>query len=300
MAIAQVNPADYDVQTLARAQVSLWRDGLRRLLRNRLALLAGVFLALMITVAFIAWFWTPYDPNAQSFVPFDKPTMAHIFGIDDVGRDALSRLMKGVQISLLVGVLSAVMVLILGVTLGLLAGYFRGWVDTVISFIINAFYGVPPFLVALILYVALGPGKGFLNVVIAISLTVWMDMARLVRGQTLALREREFIEAARAGGANITRILFRHIFPNSLGPIIVQATFVIPGAIIFEAFLSLLGLGIPPPTPSWGSMLKEGVDAIAATGYMTLFPAAALSLTLLAFNFFGDGLRDAFDPRQKR
>jgi oligopeptide transport system permease protein len=186
----------------------------------------------------------------------------------------------------------------------MLAGYLRGWVDSVISLIINVFYGVPTLLLALILYIILGPG--LVNIMVAISATTWMDMARLVRGQTLSIREREFIEAARASGTRSGRMLITHIFPNALGPIIVQATFIIPIAILTEAFLSFLGLGIRPPLFSWGGIASgsgAGSDTLSllrSAAHIVLFPSIALSVTLLAFNFFGDGLRDAFDPRQKR
>ena len=202
------------------------------------------------------------------------------------------------QISLIVGVGTSAIVLTVGVVVGLIAGYFRGWIDNVISVFINIFYGIPGILVAIILYLVLGRGLG--NIMIAISATAWMDMARLVRGQAFSIREREYIEAARASGARSGKILFGHILPNSLGPIIVQATFVIPIAILTEAFLSYLGLGIPSPLASWGSIASEGYAALPLEPYMMLWPAVALSLTLLAFNFLGDGLRDAFDPRQRR
>jgi ABC-type dipeptide/oligopeptide/nickel transport system permease subunit len=191
-----------------------------------------------------------------------------------------------------------VLVLAVGVPIGLIAGYYRGWVDNVVTFVINIFYGIPDLLVAMILLLLLGPSLN--NIIIAIVATRWMDMTRLVRGQTLALREREFIEAARASGAKPLKILFGHILPNSLGPIIVQATFGVPAAILFEAFLSFLGIGVQPPTPSWGSMAADGLAAIRIAPHMVIFPSIALSLTLMAFNFLGDGLRDALDPRQKR
>jgi oligopeptide transport system permease protein len=174
-------------------------------------------------------------------------------------------------------------------------------VDTVISLVINIFYGIPDVLVALILVLVVANGRPSLNfIIIAIAATRWMDMARLVRGQSLSLREREFVEAAVASGARPAKVIFGHILPNSLGPIIVQATFGIPQAILFEAFLSFLGLGVPPPTPSWGSMAADGFHAIQIAPHVVLAPAIALSLTLMAFNFLGDGLRDALDPRQKR
>jgi oligopeptide transport system permease protein len=291
---------EYAGGTIARAQVGLWRDGFRRLRRNRLALAALIYLTLLVLVAIVAVFWTPYNPAT---IPTDTlnylgPSSGHLLGTDELGRDLLSRMMQGAQISLVVGVGTAVVVLTVGVVVGLVAGYFRGWVDTVISVFINIFYGIPGILIAIVLYLVLGRGLG--NIMIAISATVWMDMARLVRGQAFSIREREFIEAARASGAKSGKILFGHILPNALGPIIVQATFVIPIAILTEAFLSYLGLGVPDPLASWGSIASEGYAALPYEPYMMLWPAVALSVTLLAFNFLGDGLRDALDPRQRR
>jgi len=300
-----ISPATTDIDfaggTLATEQVSLWRDGLRRLRRNRLALGAGLYLIFLVLVCLVSLVWTPYKPNLIGACPtYALPTLAHPMGCDDLGRDSLSRLMVGTQVSLAVGLATALIVLGVGVVVGLIAGYFRGAVDAVISLVINIFYGVPPLLVAVALYVLLG--AGLVNIIIAISATVWMDMARLARGQALSLREREFVEAARAGGARTGKIVFGHILPNALGPIIVQATFVIPIAILTAAFLTFLGFGVPPPTADWGGMANEGLPSLQGgfDPYILLWPAVALSVTLLAFNFFGDGLRDAFDPRQKR
>jgi oligopeptide transport system permease protein len=290
---------EYAGGTVVREQVGLWRDGWRRLRRNRLALAAVVYLGVLVLIAIVAFFWTPYNPNfIGSCATFEGLSRAHPFGCDDLGRDSLSRMMAGTHVSLAEGLGTALMVLLVGVTVGLVAGFFRGVADGVISLFINIFYGIPPLLVALVLYVLLGPG--LVNIMIAISATIWMDMARLVRGQTLSIREREFVEAARASGARSGRIIFGHIFPNALGPIIVQATFVIPIAILTGAFLSFLGVGVPPPQADWGGMASEGIPAIRFEPHIVLVPSFALSLTLLAFNFFGDGLRDAFDPRQRR
>jgi oligopeptide transport system permease protein len=281
------------------AQASLWSDAWRRLRRNRLALAAAIYLVLLVAVAILALFYTPYRMSATGIAPdYAPPSLAHWLGADNLGRDQLSRLMIGAQVSLVVGVGTQLLVLAVGVPIGLLAGYYRGWLDQVVTFVINVFYGVPDLLVALILVFLLGPSLA--NIIIAIVVTRWMDMARLVRGQTLALREREFIEAGRASGAKPMKMLFGHIMPNALGPIIVQATFGVPSAILFEAFLSFLGAGVQQPTPSWGSMAKDGVDAIQFAPHMVIAPAIVLSLTLMAFNFLGDGLRDALDPRSRR
>ena len=301
--------AEYEGGVLAREQISFWRDGLRRLRRNRFALGGAFFLIFIVAVALVAFVWTPYDPKSQNACPVlpvfaDGPSLQHLFGCDPLNRDVLSQMMQGAQISLAVGVGTSLIVLVLGVSVGMLAGYTRGKLDAIISLVINVFYGVPTLLLALILYIILGPG--LINIMIAIAATTWMDMARLVRGQTLSLREREFIEAARASGTKSGRMLMTHIFPNALGPIIVQATFVIPIAILTEAFLSFLGLGIRPPQFSWGGIASGSgagstpLSMLQSGAHIVLFPSIALSLTLLAFNFFGDGLRDAFDPRQKR
>jgi oligopeptide transport system permease protein len=280
-------------------QASLWSDAWRRLRRNRLALVATIFLTFLVVVALVSLVWTPYRMSevgvTQTYAP---PSSAHLLGADELGRDVLSRLMVGAQISLVVGVGTQLLVLAVGVPIGLLAGYYRGWLDSAVSFIINVFYGIPDILVAMIMVFLLGPSLR--NIIIAIVATRWMDMARLVRGQAFSLREREFIEAARASGARPLKMLFGHLFPNALGPIIVQATLGIPAAILFEAFLSFLGVGVQPPTPSWGSMANEGVAAIQYAPHMVIAPSIALSLTLMAFNFLGDGLRDALDPRSRR
>jgi len=308
MATAAVAGAPVFGETVVRRQTSLWADAWRRLKRNRLALAATFYLTFLLIVAIVSLFWTPYPyyeqavkVNGLSVTSYDPPFKHLILGSDTFARDILSRLMVGARISLIVGLGTQVIVVTVGVVLGLLAGYARGVVDAVISTVINIFYGIPDILVALVLVLVIADGKPSLFfVIIAISFTRWTDMARLVRGQALSIREREYVEAARAAGARPRKILFGHILPNSLGPIIVQGTFGIPQAILFEAFLSFLGLGVPPPTPSWGSMASDGFHAIQIAPHVVLAPAIALSLTLMAFNFLGDGMRDALDPRQRR
>ncbi|MHB8571396.1 MAG: ABC transporter permease [Candidatus Dormibacteria bacterium] len=286
-------------QPVERRAASLRGEAWTRIRRNRLALASIAFLVLLALSAVVAIFYTPYPYYQQVVCPtYDGPSLAHWFGCDQSGRDILSRLMVGAQVSMMVGVGTQVVILLVGVSVGLAAGYLRGTVDSVLTTIINLFYGVPDLLVVMILVLLLGQGLD--KIIIAIALTRWMDMARLVRGQALSLREREFVEAARASGTRPVRIALRHILPNALGPVIVQATFGIPQAILFEAFLSFLGLGVQPPTPSWGSMASDGYHAIALAPHIVIFPALTLSLTLMAFNFVGDGLRDALDPRQRR
>jgi oligopeptide transport system permease protein len=287
-------------------QVTLLNDAWRRLKRNRIALVGAVIIGILLIVALISIIWTPYPVWLQAVGPtYQTPSLKHPLGLDQAGRDILSRIMGGALITVEVGIGSAIILSLIGIPLGLIAGFYRGKVDTIISFFINIWYGIPDLLVALILVFVLSDAlhlipRGVFVIIIAFALTRWMDVARLVRGQTLSLREREFVEAARMGGARDFAMLARHIFPNALGPIIVQATFAIPAAVLFEAFLSFLGLGLPPPTPSWGAMAADGYHGMDFAPHIVLAPTVALSLTLMAFNWLGDGLRDAFDPRMKR
>ena len=280
-------------------QVTLWQDAWRRLKRNRLSVIGLVIIGVFVATALISFVWTPYPIWRQALGPtYQGPTLLHPFGLDDYGRDILSRVMGGAGIALAVGVGASMIASMIGIILGLTAGFYRGKIDLAISLLINISYGVPDLLLALILVVLVG--RGIQNIILAISITAWLGMARLVRGQTLSLREREFVEAARSIGTKNVQILARHILPNALGPIVVQATYLVPAAIIFEAFLSLLGLGVPPPAPSWGAMASEGYKALQLAPHIVLFPCAALSLTVLAFNWVGDGLRDAIDPRMRK
>lgn len=278
---------------------TLGQDAWRRLKRNRLALIGLVIIGIFVVTALVSFVWTPYATWRQALGPtYQGPTLAHPLGLDDYGRDILSRVMGGAAIALSVGVGASLIASTIGIVLGLLAGFYKGKVDAVISTVINISYGIPDLLVALILVLLIG--RGIQNIILAISITAWLGMSRLVRGQTLSIREKEFVEAARTIGTSNLKILVRHILPNALGPIVVQATYLVPAAIIFEAFLSLLGLGVPPPAPSWGRMASEGYKALQLAPHIVLAPCAALSMTVLAFNWVGDGLRDAIDPRMRR
>jgi len=280
-------------------QASALSLGWRELRRNRLAVGAAVFLLIVVVIAVVAIVWTPYPMYAEDVArPFSGPTLHNPLGVDDLGRDILSRLMVGAQIALEVGIGTQVFVVAIGISLGVVAGYYKGVPDLIISSVINVFYGIPAILVAILIVLFLG--NGLQNIIFAIAATSWMDMARQVRGQTLSLREREYVEAARVSGTKPRKIVTRHILPNALGPIVVQATYGIPSAILFEAFMSFLGLGVEPPTPSWGAMASDGFQSIRLAPHIVLAPAIALSLTLMAFNFLGDGVRDALDPRGRR
>jgi ABC-type dipeptide/oligopeptide/nickel transport system permease subunit len=226
------------------------------------------------------------------------PTAAHWFGTDKQSRDVFSRVLYGTSISMSVGIVSELLILFIGVPLGLIAGYFGKWVDQVLMRLTDIMYAFPTVLFAIVVMTALGPS--LTNIYFAIGFTFWPPMARLVRSQVLSLREKEFVESARAIGVSPMRIMFSHILPNTLGPVIVAATFGIPYAILVEAFLSFIGIGVPIPYPSWGAMIAEGRAQIRSEAYLVIFPSIALAVTLFAFNFFGDGLRDALDPRSRK
>ncbi|MDQ6831753.1 MAG: ABC transporter permease, partial [Chloroflexota bacterium] len=234
------------------------------------------------------------------------PGAAGLLGADNLGRDVLSRLLYGARISLSVGFVVQLVVVGIGIPLGAIAGYFGGWVDTLISRLIDIMYAFPTLLLIVLLSSALreSPIKqvlgGLFIIFIAIGISSWVGDARLMRGQIISLKGREYVEAARAMGATSSRILMKHLIPNALGPILVSVTFGIPGAIFAEAALSYLGIGVIPPTPSWGAMINEGQQAIFFAPTQVLFPGIAIAITMLSFTFLGDGLRDALDPRGKR
>lgn len=277
--------------------MSASRDALRVLARRPAALFGAVVLACMLVLAVFAPWIAPYDPLATSWSLVRKaPSAAHWFGTDEVGRDLLSRVIWGARASLSAGVIAVAIALSIGVPLGMLAGYIGGWLDTIIGRITDAMLAVPFLILAIALAAFLGPSLG--NAMIAIGITATPIFVRLARGQVLAARAEDWVEAARAVGNPPARILLRHIFPNILPPIMVQATLAIAAAIIAEASLSFLGLGQQPPSPSWGSMLNTAQRFLTQAPWMAIFPGIAIFLTVLAFNLFGDGLRDALDPRR--
>jgi len=277
----------------------LYRDAWRRLLRNRLALVGLIIITIMLAMAILAPVIAPYDPNfpfpGQSYA---KPNAQHWMGNDDIGRDVLSRLLYGARVSLAVGILAQGLILVIGLTVGGIAGFFGGRVDNLLMRFTDVFYAFPDLLFVIIITAAIG--SSFQNIIIAIGLVNWTDLARLVRGQLMTLRERDFVSAARSIGAPAPRIITQHLLPNSASPIIVRVTYGIPQAIFAEAVLSFIGLGIRPPDASWGTMIERGNQAIFSAPHMVLFPALAIALTMLAFNFLGDGLRDALDPQNTR
>ena len=334
MAVAELSQT---TETIVRKERSLWAESFSRLLKNKLAVISGIFIILLVFVAVFAHLIAPFDYAKQDLlatngVPawmlFLLPegaenyaTLSDVFplGADQLGRDLLSRTLYGSRVSLTIAFAGAAVSLLIGTVYGMISGFLGGRVDNIMMRVVDFLYAFPFLVVVILLQTyfkaiarrggGVGLGSvlinlnnemgGMLFLFIAIGLLNWIGMARIARGQVLSYKKMEFVEAARAIGANDTRIMIKHLFPNILGPLIVAETMAIPGYIFTEAFLSFIGLGVNPPTPSWGIMISEAVPALRSYPNQVLVPAIALSLTTLAFNFLGDGLRDAFDPRQK-
>ncbi|HLH73294.1 MAG TPA: ABC transporter permease [Chloroflexota bacterium] len=275
------------------------RDAFQRLLRTRLAGFGLVVLGLLVLLAIFASVLAPYDPQDQALESvLQAPSSVHLFGTDDLGRDILSRVIYGSRVSLEVGLISVSVALVGGCFIGLVAGYFGGLVDEALMRAMDALAAFPALILALAITSALGMGIG--NAMIAIGIVYIPAFARLVRGQSLSVRERDFVTAARSLGAGHFRIMFCHIWPNVTAPIIVQASLSVGFAIITEAALSFLGVGVRPPTPSWGSMLNEGYQYLETAPWMSVAPGAAIFITVLGLNLLGDGLRAMLDPRLSR
>lgn len=259
----------------------------------------GVIVALAIALAVFGPALSPYEPFSQELARrLEGPSLQHPFGLDELGRDILTRIAAGARISLLVGLAVVSVSSLAGMFFGSIAGYFGGRVDDVISRVIDVLMAFPGILLAIALVAVLGPS--LVNVVLALSVIGWVGYARLVRGQALRAREFEFVQAARALGAGSPRIVLRHVLPTALPSVVVQATLGMAGAIIAEASLSFLGLGVQPPTPSWGTMLDAGRAHLFDAPHLTIFPGSAIALLVLGFNFLGDGLRDRVDPKMQR
>ena len=304
------------LNVLARKQRSLWQDAWYRLVRNRAAVVGMVVVVLFVLVAVSSPFLTQWglihDPLKQDtpnslmeplWTGSKYTNAAYPLGSDQLGRDILTRLLWSTQISMLVGFVPVAIIFLMGVSVGLVAGYYGGWIDQLLMRITDVIYAFPDLLFLFIIMAtlrntALGDIQGgLLLIFMAIAIVNWVGMARLVRGQVLQLKEREFIEAARAIGVPAKRIMIRHLFPNVLAPVIVSVAFGIPSAMLAEAVLSFFGIGIKPPTPSWGVMINEGFAVFSTTAWPVLLPAMCISIVMLAFTFLGDGLRDALEPR---
>jgi len=281
-----------------RRHRSLWGDAWRRLIRNKLAMcgLFGICFLLFLTLT-ASWIM-PYDYDYQNFGNIAEPPSAEFpLGTDLVGRDMLSRMIYGARVSMSVALVSQIIVLMIAIPIGAVAGYHGGWVDTFLMRIVDIFYAIPQLLLAILIMGVLG--RGLENLFIAIILTSWLTLARQTRAQMLSLREKDFVLASRAIGASASRIIIRHMLPNALTPIVVAVTFGIPQIIFAEAALSFIGVGINPPMPSWGQMVGEYQQYLRSNWHLATFPALAIAFTMLSFTFLGDGLRDALDPRTR-
>ncbi|MBI1795430.1 MAG: ABC transporter permease [Candidatus Eisenbacteria bacterium] len=286
--------------TLDSRPESLWADAWKRLRRNRAAVISALFLACVAVVA-IAAPWLPglADPTTQNLkLGAVAPTAQHWLGTDELGRDTLARVVYGGRISLMVGLVATLVSLVIGVSWGAVAGYRGGKVDELMMRVVDILYSLPYIFLVILLLVFFS--RSILMLFVALGLVQWLTMARIVRGQVLSLKHQNFVEAARALGAGDGAIIFRHIVPNTLGPVIVYTTLTVPAIILQEAFLSFLGLGVQPPDASWGTLVSDGARVLALFPWLVIFPGLALSLTLFCFNFLGDGLRDALDPQGRR
>jgi len=309
-----------DAVILERPEVSLWKDAFRRMCKNKMAILGAIIIITLLVLAIFAPYIAPYHYAEGSLKDnYAKPGDKYLLGADFMGRDVLSRIIYGTRISLSVGIIGASTAFILGVLYGLISGYYGGKIDNIMMRIVDIMYGFPTLLLIILMMVLFKstfavttPGTiagtlsaidnafgGLFFIFIGIGVTAWIGMARIARGMALSLREKEFVEAARATGNSNFQIMIKHILPNLIGPCIVAVTLQIPRYITFEAFLSFIGLGVNPPTPSWGMMISEGYKAIRSYPHLALYPGIALAITMMAFNFLGDGLRDALDPRMK-
>ena len=298
---------------------SLWKDAWKRLRRNRLAVIGMVVVCFVIAASLIGppiirnltgytYDYIPSDPKLLiSLPPFTAPdgsfSWTHPMGTDDAGRDILARVLLGGRISLMVGIISTLVSLIIGITFGATAGYLGGKIDEVMMRLVDVLYAIPYMMIVIVLLAFFGgqsPMGQLVLLFVALGAVSWLTMARIVRGQVISLKNQEFILAARATGVPAWKIIARHLVPNTLGPVIVYATLTIPSVMLLEAFLSFLGLGVQAPLASWGSLASEGIQNIAIFPWQLIFPGVTMALTLFSLNFLGDGLRDALDPQMRK
>tara|TARA_B100000965_G_scaffold120699_1_gene99623 strand:+ start:132 stop:986 length:855 start_codon:yes stop_codon:yes gene_type:complete len=275
---------------------SLWSDAYRRLIQNKAAMIGGIVLVVLILCAIFAPLIAPYSYSYQDLnLGASKPSWDHLLGTDVMGRDLLSRILYGARISLMVGFVATSVALVIGVSWGIVAGYFGGRIDSVMMRIVDVLYGLPFIIFIILLMVIFGRNLWLLFG--AIGAVEWLTMARIVRGQVIGLKNQEFVLAAQAMGVSNLMMFRKHLFPNILGPIAVYATLTIPQVMLLESFLSFLGLGIQPPMSSWGTLIKDGVESMEEYSWLLIYPGLTFTITLFALNFFGDGLRDALDPK---
>lgn len=293
-------PADQkNVNKLVRPSVTYWQDAWRRLKENKLAMI-GLFLIVFITLAAIFGpMLSKYDYFSQNFeIANQNPSKAHWFGTDSFGRDMFIRILYGARISLTVGFAASILNITIGVLYGGIAGYFGGKIDSIMMRIVDVIYSIPMMIYVILLMLVLG--AGLKSIVIALAISYWTSMARIVRSQILSLKQQEFVLAAKTIGASSFRILLRHLIPNSMGPIIVTLTLSIPSAIFTESFLSFIGLGVSAPMASWGTLANDALEGYQLYPFQLFFPAMAICITIYAFQLFGDGLRDALDPKMRK
>jgi ABC-type dipeptide/oligopeptide/nickel transport system permease subunit len=284
----------------ARKHRTLWADAFGRMVKNKLALGGLIMVVLISLLAIFASVIAPYPYAKPDFVAINAPlgTSGHILGTDELGRDFLSRMIFGAQVSILIGIGSQIIVFFIGVPIGALAGFMAGKTDTILMRFVDVAYAFPQLLFVILIMSWRGPG--LTNIFVAIGVTGWVTLARLTRAEFLTMRERDYVLAARAAGTGSWRLVTRHMLPNALTPIIVALTFGVPQAIFTEASLSFIGVGVSPPRPSWGQMVGQYFTYLQAHWYLAVLPAIAIAIVMLAFTFFGDGLRDALDPRMQR
>ncbi|MGI6090553.1 MAG: ABC transporter permease [Saccharofermentanales bacterium] len=282
--------------TMARPVTTYWKDAWRRLRSNKVAIAAMILLIIVLLMALFAPIFSPFESRKQNPNAINtRPNNTNVFGTDSLGRDLFVRCWEGARVSLFIAFIATIINVLIGVLYGGISGFFGGRVDLFMMRIVEIIYSVPDLLWVILLMVILGPGLK--TIIISIAITGWGSMARLVRGQVLQLKQNEYVLAARILGAKPKRIIAKHLIPNTMGPIIIELTFCIPSAIFTEAMLSYLGLGVPVPLASWGTLANEGARMLMLHPYQLLFPALLISLTMLGFNLLGDGLRDALDPR---
>ncbi|MDA9750646.1 ABC transporter permease [Gammaproteobacteria bacterium] len=275
---------------------SLWSDAYRRLINNKAAVISACILAILILAAVFAPFLASHSYAYQNLeLGATPPSPEYLLGTDTLGRDLLSRILYGARVSLLVGFVATAVALVIGVTWGIVAGYFGGRVDSMMMRIVDVLYGLP-FIIFIILLMVIF-GRNIWLLFMAIGAVEWLTMARIVRGQVINIKNQEYVMAAQAMGVPNIRLFRKHIFPNILGPIAVYATLTIPQVMLLEAFLSFLGLGVQPPMSSWGTLIRYGVESMEEFSWLLIYPALTFTITLFALNFFGDGLRDALDPK---
>ena len=286
-------------EKLVRPSISYWQDAVRRLKKNKVAMFSLYFLIFVILMCIFAPYIYPHAYNEQNIELTNQgPTLQHIFGLDDLGRDIFARIWVGGRVSLAIGIVGALVSLVVGVLYGGISGFCGGIVDDIMMRLLEIIVGIPYMVVVIIVSLFLGKGMG--SLLIALCMTSWTGLARLVRGEILELKESEYVMAARLLGTPPLKIITKHLIPNTLSVIIINTTFSIPNFIFSEAFLSFLGMGIQPPLTSWGAMAALGQQQMSYYPHELIFPALAISITMLAFNLLGDGLRDAFDPKLRQ